>query len=174
MTLKNRRKTDPDYVEGMALVNAMIRQATTLEIDKYKLSETIGITYPYLCAITNGTRPVGGISHDKLRSIAKFLDMTFVQVLMLAEIVKPQDFLKDQGQELERSMLLSMESMRMHHEWGGVTPTPEEWNALSEKTRVGFALMWQQISGQTMLNQAQMIMVSPDNEEADVKIKNVA
>ena len=166
--------TPKKTIPGIALVNALITKSQKMQLDKYQLAKEIGITYPYLCAISNGGRPVSGIDHKKLRAIAKFLGITFVQVLMLAEIVEPQDFLKDQNEELDRAMTLAMDSMRAHHEWGGVSPLPEEWAMLSQKTRVGIALMWQQVCGQTMLNQAQMVVLNKNKGEASSQIQQAA
>lgn len=172
MTSKN---TDtPTAHQGAALIRALIQKAEQLGMDKYQLATAIDITYPYLCALTNGTRPIEGVKHKKLRKIASFLGLTFVQVLMLAEIIHPQDFLKDQGEELEMSMRKAIDNMRAHHEWGGVAPLPEEWALLSPKTRVGIALLWQQVAGQSLLNQAQMVVLDKVKTEATQALQRAA
>ena len=146
---ENRTETNTS-LKGGALIEALIAKAGAMVIDKYTLAEKVGITYPYLCAISNGRRPVDGVREDKLRLMAEFLGLTFVQVLMLAGKVSPSDFLRDQGAELERAMVKALDNMRSHHEWGGVAPLPEEWAQLSQKTKIGIALMWQQVSGQNL------------------------
>lgn len=150
---------------GGALIRALLQRAGELNLDKYALAEAIEITYPYLNALSNGGRPVTGISHDKLRRIADFLNMTFVQVLMLAEIVKPEDFARDQGMDLERTLGRAIENMRSDAEWGRVAPTPEEWEGLSLNSRIGIAMMWEQVSQQDLIAKAEMVIVEPPKKE---------
>lgn len=171
---KPKKPSPPAPIPGSALIKALIQKAEKTGMDKHGLAAAINITYPYLCALTNGSRPIEGVDHKKLRKIAQFLGLTFVQVLLMAEIIEPQDFLKDQGEELNLAMTMAIDNMRAHHEWGGVAPLPEEWALLSPKTRVGIALLWQQVAGQTMLNQAQMIILDKAKDEASQKLKRAA
>ncbi|MEW6772348.1 MAG: helix-turn-helix transcriptional regulator [Bacillota bacterium] len=148
---------------GSALIRAMFERAAVLGLNKYDLSREAGITYQYLAALSNGSRPVTGISHDKLRRIAGFLNMTFVQVLMLAEIVIPGDFARDQGIDLERTLDRAIENMRSDADWGRVAPTPEEWEGLSLNSRIGIAMMWEQVSQQDLIAKAEMVIVEHPN-----------
>jgi len=152
-------------IVGGALIRALLQRAEELNLDKYGLAEAIEITYPYLNALSNGGRPVTGISHDKLRRIADFLNMTFVQVLMLAEIVKPEDFARDQEVDLERTLDRAIENMRSDAEWGRVAPSPDEWEGLSLNTRIGIAMMWEQVSQQDLIAKAEMVIVEPPKKE---------
>lgn len=155
------RKDHPKTIVGGALIRALLQKAEELNLDRYALAEAIQITYPYLNALANGGRPVTGISLEKLRRIADFLDMTFVQVLMLAEIIKPEDFTHENNHDLERTLDRAFENMRSDVEWGRVAPSQKEWEGLSLNTKIGIAMMWERVSEQDLIAKAAMVMVDP-------------
>jgi transcriptional regulator with XRE-family HTH domain len=160
MNEKNSDHETP-WIAGRELIRALIKRARELGMDKYELADAIGITYPYLIALSNGSRPIPGISHDKLRRMASFLGLTFVQVLMLAEIVKPEDFVVDQEERLDLSLERAIENMRMDEEWGRIAPSKSEWSNLSRSTRLGIAMMWERVSQQDLIEKAKMLIVDP-------------
>lgn len=152
--------TSKRKLPGAALIHLVLDRAAQLDMDKHELCSAIDITYPYLNALSNGHRPIPGMSHEKLRKIAKFLRLPFMQVLMLAEIVTPEDFIHDSEDELEAASLSALLAMRSEPEWGRVAPTDEEWKVLSLRTRMGFALMWEVINSKRYLNHAKQIKLS--------------
>jgi len=155
----NSSENDRKILPGGALVLRLLEEGAARGLDKAGIADEIGITYPYFCALTNGSRPISGISHDKLRSIGHFLGIPFVQVLMLAEIVTPSDFAMDQKTELQRTLELAWTNMRAHPEWGRAAPTPSEWAELGTNTKIGIALMWEKISGQDLVEKAKLIKI---------------
>lgn len=157
--------TKKKYIEGGALIRALLKRAEELGLDKRQLAKAISITYPYLIALCNGNRSVQGIQHEKLRRIAEFLNLTFVQVLMLAEIVKPEDFARDQGDDLERTLDQAIRGMRADTTWGRVAPSEDEWEDLSINAKIGLVMMWERVSNQDLIEKAKMIIVVKPNSE---------
>lgn len=152
---------------GMALLNLLIKRANDLNLDRKQLCNSIGITYPYLNALMNGHRDVAGIGLDKLRIMGGFLNMSFIQVLMLAEIVKPEDFAQYGGELLDSDLDRMYENLKNDPEWSIASPTQAEWNMLSRNSKIGYALMWETLSKQTFIEKAKMILIDKSELEAN-------
>jgi transcriptional regulator with XRE-family HTH domain len=163
-----KKVAEKTNLKGIALILSLFKKAEDLGLDKYDLCEQIGITYPYLNALSNGHRPVSGVSLDKLRKMGDFLGLTFVQTQMLAEIIKPEDFVQQKGESLNNQLNDAIESMRQNTEWGSAAPTHKEWGALSLNTRIGIAMLWQSFSSKKFIETAQMILVEK-NETSEAK-----
>lgn len=115
-----------ELLPGGALLQALLDKAARSSMDRYELASAVGISYPYLTALISGKRPVAGIETTKLRKIAEFLDLSFIQVLMLAEIVVSTDFAKPKGASLDDALNHAIEQMRRDVDWGRVAPSPME------------------------------------------------
>lgn len=152
--------TSKNKLPGIALIHLLLERADRLDMDKHELCRSIDMTYPYLNALANGHRPITGISHDKLRKIGSFLGLPFMQVLMLAEIVAPEDFVHENDNEIDAASWSALKAMRNEPEWGRVAPSDDEWKSLSLRTRLGFVLMWEIISSKRYLNHAKQIKLS--------------
>ncbi len=157
--VKNQR-TD---VKGGALLNALHARAEQLGLDRHTLSEAIDVTYPYLRALSNGGRPVSGLSEPKLRKIAEFLDRPFIQVMMLAEIIQPEDFLRPCETDLSELMENVIATMREHPDWQHVAPSEEEWAGLSLNSRIGIAMLWERALGKELLEKAQLLILERED-----------
>jgi hypothetical protein len=156
-------------IKGVGLVQALFKKAEQESLDKYDLCSHIGITYPYLNALSNGHRPISGIGLDKLRKIGEFLGLTFVQVQMLAEIISPSDFVKDKDELLEHQLNNAIEDMRANAEWGSASPSLKEWNGLSLNTKIGIALLWQNFTNKKFVETAKMILLNKEQERTENK-----
>lgn len=162
--------TNKKNYPGMALLTQLIKHSNDLNLDRKQLCNSIGITYPYLNALMNGHRDVSGIGLDKLRIMAKFLNISFIQVLMLAEIVYPEDFAQYGGEMLDNDLDKMYENLKNDPEWRIASPTEAEWKMLSRNSKIGYALMWETISKQTFIEKAKLILIDksePDSVDAN-------
>lgn len=153
-------------IRGGALFTAIQQRAEALGLERHEIADALGITYPYLLALSAGKRPVSGLSEDKFRRIAQFLERPLIEVLMLAEVLYPEDFIQYTSAEtLERELEVAISSMRANPQWGMLAPSPEEWQGLSLASRIGIVLLWERVQGQELLRKARLIRVVGGEEE---------
>lgn len=153
------RNAEQDGLPGAALIKLLLQRGDDLGYSKQELADAIDISLPYLRALVKGARPINAIRREKFRNIATFLNLSYIQVLMLAEIVTPTDFAVDQPATLIAKIEGIWRNMRDDPDWGRVAPTPDEWHALSLNTRYGIASMWEQITCQELIEKAPLVLV---------------
>lgn len=159
---KARKKLD---FPGAALIDLLLEKARERGINRSQLADELGITYPYLRALASGGRPISGLTEEKQRNIAKFLDCSVIQVKMRAEILVPEDFLCDAEVSVMEQLETVISLMREHPDWGNLAPTEDEWNALSQNTKIGFGLLWERELGRELLQKVQLVMVERESEK---------
>ncbi|WP_018949091.1 helix-turn-helix transcriptional regulator [Thioalkalivibrio sp. ALMg11] len=147
------------HIKGSALTKALLERAEELEMDRYKLADAIGITYSYLTLILNGGRDISKITDEKLRSMGRFLGIPFAQVLMLAEVLRPEDFIVGEEETIDASIRQVYASMSRHPEWRGLAPTDEDWANTPRQVKIVLGMMFQRLTNEEMLEVASMIEV---------------
>lgn len=163
-TKTQQKEPAPKFRKGSALTRAMLERAEDLNMDRYELADATGMTYSYLTLILNGSREVGKISHDRLRDIGKFLGVPFTQVLMLAEIVTPEDFVVEQEHSVEEQLESVYEAMSRHPDWRGLVPPYRVWASMDKQAQVAMGLMFQRVANETLLDLTPIIEVTEEGE----------
>lgn len=171
------RKCEPQYplypdflddpaIKGIALTRALVIRASDQGIDRTALADRLDMTEPFVRAVLSGARSLARINQDKLRGVADFLRMSYMQVLLLAEIITPADLLRDTDADLQRSLESALDAWERDQEWGHLAPTRQEWGALSLNTRVGIVLLWEREKGEEMLARAQALGIQRGDSPA--------
>ena len=52
--------------------------------------------------------------------------------------------------------------MREHPSWSHFAPTGDEWDALSQNTQIGIAMLWERAIDQKLLRRARAVVVERD------------
>lgn len=154
-------------VEGLALIDALTTRAEELALNKYELAEEVGLTYTYLRALSTGQRPVKGLSNERIRSMAKFLQVPVVEVMMLAGQVSEEDFFTSDQEALERELNNAYRFLREDPAWGYLAPSPEEWGEISRRQKVLITLLYSQVSGKKLIQAARRTKILPASFTAD-------
>ena len=151
-----------------ALMQLLAKRQVALGLSPGQMADLIGISESYYRALANGNRPADGLTIDKLRGCAEFLGVSVIQAAMLAEAIRPRDFVANSDQEIEKQIERARAKLTEDPDWGRVAPTPDEWAALSLNTRYGIVLMYEKLSHQEFVEKAPLIMISrPDQAETD-------
>ncbi|WP_038082143.1 helix-turn-helix transcriptional regulator [Thioalkalivibrio sp. ALgr3] len=153
------------HVKGSALTKALLERAEELEMDRYQLADSIGITYSYLTLILNGGRDISKITDEKLRSMGRFLGIPFAQVLMLAEVLRPEDFIVGDEETIDASIRQVYASMSRHPEWRGLAPTDADWANTPRQVKIVLGMMFQRLTNEEMLEVASMIEVEDEEDQ---------
>ncbi|BCU08334.1 helix-turn-helix domain-containing protein [Allochromatium tepidum] len=159
---------------GAALISALHTRAEELGVDRHQMAAALGITYPYLRALSSGGRPISGLSEEKLRNMADFLGCTFGQVLMKAGILRPEDFVDTREVSIDVQLEGVVALMRKHQDWSNVAPTEEEWASLSRPTRLGVAMLWERELGRELLQKVPLVIVERASEKMSKSPKKQA
>jgi transcriptional regulator with XRE-family HTH domain len=57
-------------------------------------AEELKISHVYLTALTSGARKLSGLSPDKQRALAKFLDISMLDFFLMAGILRQEDLVR--------------------------------------------------------------------------------
>jgi hypothetical protein len=125
------RKRD---VRGIRLIEALEEKALTLGLDAGLLAQELGYTERYFSVLLRGERWIGTVGHDKLETIAKFLGQPLVNVYVLAEILRPDDFYAPS--DLEKKIKEGYEQLRRNPTLAAWVPSEAEWSQASERMRL--------------------------------------
>lgn len=153
------------YRKGSALIRAILERGEELGLDRHGIADAAGITYSYLILILNGSREVPKISHQRLRSIGKFLGIPFAQVLMLAEVLEPSDFVMEEERDLEDQLEAVYASMCRHPDWRDLAPPRRVWDTMDEQAKVTMGLMYQKLAQEALLDMTPIVEVVNDEDE---------
>ena len=114
-----------------------------------ELSSRLGITYPYLLMLTRGPRhrehrKVANASLPLLKRMAAFLERPLMDILVLAEIVKPEDQYVVDG--LEQRVDSVWRRWCEDPVWSRLAPLPARWREMDFEDRVRMAALYDHLA----------------------------
>lgn len=78
--------------KGIALANLIFQEAQAKGICQFEIKNEAGMGYLFLADVKKGRTNFDKIGFDKLRRASVFLNMNFIEILQLAEIIDVNDF----------------------------------------------------------------------------------
>ena len=81
---------------------------------------------------------------------------------MLAEILRPSDFIVEDEDALDQQLNAVFESMTRHPDWRGLAPSREVWNDTPVQSQVLIGMMYQQLAEKSLLDLTPLIEVVED------------
>lgn len=108
-----------------------------------EMARAIGITYAYLSALRRGERPTERVQIDVLRKIARFANMSPMNVAMYLCLFEPDDFLvlAEKKSVLESTFA----NMQRHKVWGMYIPSKSKFDDLSEEFQTLIVIMFNEL-----------------------------
>ena len=122
----------------------LVAHGERIGITTQDICDRLGITRSYFNVFRRGAKAGTEPSQEILRRSAEFLDVSFVQVLLLAGVLGPQDFYL--SSTLEGNLDKALSRMRADDEWVSYLPTAEQWKDLPLNVRVGISLLYERAS----------------------------
>jgi transcriptional regulator with XRE-family HTH domain len=142
--------------KGIDILNVAVSKANCMGIDKTDLSKMMGMSPAYLSALLNGARPLDGVSFDKLRRLAKFLDISMVQLLRDCGALTEEDF-RSSEEELNKFLFNTLKQMRSDLLFMELAPTEKEQEALSIAELVRIASLYTKATMTSLQNTTKSI-----------------
>lgn len=159
-----------DELTGGALLRLILEKAERENLDRYALADRLGITYSYLTLILRGERDVPSISQDRLRRFGEFLEIPFIQVLMLAEIISSEDFLEGDEKTIEQEFDRVWTSLNNDPLWRGTAPNRKVWKETPRESKILIGLLYNQIAQENILRLAKRIKVVSEDVVLDTTV----
>lgn len=153
--MARRLKKGEKVFPGLPLVEAIQARARDLTHSMREVAAAIEVSYVYLNSLMSGVREVSGLAEDKKRKIAEYLGVPVAQVYILAEILRPEDFVIPQS--LDERTYLSFKKIAADPVWSCVVPSTEDWNATPSNVRLLVTLMYERLAETILLEKAKAI-----------------
>lgn len=147
--------TKETTVKGIKLFEAFEATLAERGDNRGELLDSIGFTEDYYMVYRRGTRWIGSVSQEKLENFAKYLKLPLANVYLLAEILKPSDFVERDSLPKKFAQLYEIlvgdDSMRPF------MPSIEVWNKTPTDSKLLIYFMFKQITGKEIEQLAQEI-----------------
>lgn len=150
-----RQKKGEKTFRGLPLVEAIRSRARERGESMQDVAANIEVSYVYLTSLLSGTREVSGLADDKKRKVAEYLGVPVAQVYILAEILKPEDFVIPQS--LDERTYLSFKKLGADPVWSCTVPSIDDWNITPSGVRLLVALMYERLSETVLLDKAKAL-----------------
>jgi hypothetical protein len=127
--------------------------------------EAIGFTEAYYMVYRRGERWIGTVTQTKLEAFAKYLKIPLANVYLLAEILKPADFVERESLPKRLSQLydvmLSDDTMRPY------VPSADAWARTPTDTKLLVYFMFKEVTGKEIDNLANELAIRKRGHEPD-------
>ena len=150
-----RQKKGEKTFQGLPLIEAIRARARDNGDSMQEVAGKFEVSYVYLTSLLSGTREISGLADDKKRKVAEYLGVPVAQIYILAEILKPEDFVIPQS--LDERTYLSFKKLGSDPVWSCTAPSTNDWNATPSGVRLLVALMYERLSETILLDKAKAL-----------------
>lgn len=158
-------QTATDIPRGIALVEAIEAECARQGIEPRDVCVRFELQPSYWAAIIARNRSIQGLARRRLQNVADFLGKALIEVMSLAELVEPADFVvrTSLGEQLNAAFL----KFRGDPMWAPLAPKPESWDRAPQDLKVAFVFLYERLCGEELLAKASIrstVMVEPPPE----------
>lgn len=171
-------QTATDVPRGIALVEAIEAECKSQGIEPRDVALRFELQPSYWSQILTRNRSIAGLARPRLERVAQFLGKSVIEVMSLAEIVEPSDFVV--RTTLNDQLNQAFVKFRADPMWAPLAPKPESWDRAPQDLKVAFVFLYERLCGEELLAKSSiratvMIAPPPAVEEPDPEpIKPVA
>lgn len=141
-------------IRGAALIQAIQEQAQLQGLTVKQVAERFELAPSYWFSMCNGNRSIQALHRHRLKLIAKFLGRPYIEVLSLAELVEPEDFIIPQN--IEDQLNLAYLKMRGDMMWSPLVPTESVWDAADLGLKILLVAMYERLFNISILDKAKI------------------
>jgi hypothetical protein len=145
-------------VPGSALMARLWEKMLKDDISPTTLAEEhLDMAYSYLMMLGRGTAAIDQLKVKQYLKMAEYLGIPLMQVMLLAEAIKPEDFFYNA--DLEERVGLVYQKLCKDPVFMGFAPSEHEWNSLSLNLKLSFCVIYENSCQTKLLNVADLIKV---------------
>lgn len=145
-------------IKGSVLIRKIWQKMMDMNIKPSVLAtEHLGMAYTYLMALGRGGAPVDKLKIEQYTLMANFLDLPLIQVMLLAEAVRPEHFYYNAT--VEERIEHVYNNMINDPIFMGFAPSQQDWDSLSPSLKLSFCVMYENCAQTKILNPAELVRV---------------
>lgn len=149
--------------EQVPLMSFLAAEAKNREETPADLAKTLGVSYVYLVQLLAGKKSAAKMGRDILVAAADYLDVPVAEAYLWSGALKPTDFVHEGKFEAISGDVFDV--MSRHPHWGGFLPTREEWDDMSQRTKLFIVLAFEQATGEELIEKTAKTMLPGTNGE---------
>lgn len=147
-------QSEDKVIRGAALIQAIQEQAQLQGLTVKQVAERFELAPSYWFSMCNGNRSIQALHRHRLKLIAKFLGRPYIEVLSLAELVEPEDFIIPQN--IEDQLNLAYLKMRGDMMWSPLVPKESVWDAADLGLKILLVAMYERLFNISILDKAKI------------------
>lgn len=145
-------------IKGSVLIRKIWQKMLNMNIKPSVLAvEHLGMAYSYFMALGRGQARVDKLKIEQYTLMANFLDLPLIQVMLLAEAVRPEHFYYNAT--VEERIEHVYENMVNDPIFMGFAPSQHDWDSLSPSLKLSFCVMYETSAQTKILNPAELVRV---------------
>jgi len=148
---------------GIALVQAIETEAERRGLDPKELGEVFELQPSYWAAILQRNRSCQGLARRRLQRIAEFLNSSLINVMSLAELVEPQDFVITST--IDDQLNAGYLKFKSDPQWLSIAPSPETWDRTPREVKVAFILVYERLFGEQLIAKLDVVATFLQHDE---------
>jgi len=146
--------TAVDLPRGAALVEAIEAECKTQGIEPRDLFIRFEMQPSYWNAILSRNRSIQAVHRTRLQHMANFLGRSMIEVMSLAELVEPGDFVV--RATIEDQLNAAYIKFKNDPMWAALAPKPENWDIAPRDVKVAFVLLYERLFGEELLTKSKI------------------
>lgn len=150
---------------GIALVQAIETEAERRGLDPKELGERFELQPSYWAAILQRNRSCQGLARRRLQHIAEFLNSSLINVMSLAELVEPQDFVITST--IDDQINAAYLKFKSDPQWLSIAPSPEAWDRTPRDVKVAFILVYERLFGEQLIAKLKVVATVLQHEDPE-------
>jgi hypothetical protein len=150
-------------LKGTALVQAIEAEAERRGLDPKDLGEVFELQPSYWGAILQRNRSCQGLAKRRLQKVADFLNSSVINVMSLAELVEPQDFVITST--IDDQLNAGYTKFSSDPQWLAIAPSPEAWDNTPREVKVAFILVYERLFGEQLIAKLKVVSTVVEHEE---------
>ena len=147
--------TPSTEVRGTALILAVQEEAKRQSLSVSELAERFELATSYWFSICNGNRSIQALARHRLKLIAKFLARPYIEILSMAELVEPEDFIVPQT--IDDQLNLAYIRLQSDSMWSPLVPNEETWDAADRRMKILAIALYERVFNVSMFEKANII-----------------
>jgi transcriptional regulator with XRE-family HTH domain len=154
MEEENTSSSGERVVRGVALIQAIQEEAQAQGLTVKQVAERFELAPSYWFSMCNGNRSIQALHRHRLKLIAKFLARPYIEVLSLAELVEPEDFIIPQT--IDDQLNLVYLKLKADSMWNPLVPKEEVWDAADRGLKILLVSFYERLFSISILDKAKI------------------